>query len=659
MEQAVETIESRRLVRVYSIEAPSRLPPPNPAHFLGQVLHQNVGDVAHVNDPWRKFFEPDELPSPGDDPATRIIAVEAANLRAKWLKFRHSSSNEDQLDLDTFEPTIESVFDLIHVANDAIQKKKKSSSAGKITAHFHKFCGTLESHSLLLKVLPEGSEYVSVFTGTLNAVIKVSTCRPLGKRFNLKSKHLTAIQASVNHECVAEQLSEALCAISENIAECQAELEIFRTPSMLEKVGDLYAHIFIFFSSYMDWMMRKRAKRLLDSFNENLSRKFELDIKKIHERSTAIRNLVAQSSRAEIRATRLHVEEFTRDFRVGQQGSARHHAEMEYFAARIEQELIMSRKERRELKEEGRQVKELTSRLTHMLQERATTWIRDQHLRAVPKLRGRSTSPFAPLNLMYEEPTSTTYQWTVEDVSLNSAHLEDYFHRDRVRLPHDRFSPHSFPIRVLQRLSDWTAGTAPSIFWIDGPPLEADDLDNSVTLLAATFINMAAQSSLPILSYFCQLRRGEQTRESETRESQATISLLYALVRQMIELLLPVFETDVDLSQQRFSRLDGSSNSWPEALKLFAELVGLMPDKVFCVIDGMHWLDDRRNEGLLADLVRTLRESRFRVLITTSGRSPCLRQAVADEEALALELFDFTEAGADFNRFQPDGLGMD
>lgn len=535
MEQAVETIESRRLVRVYSIEAPSRLPPPNPAHFLGQVLHQNVGDVAHVNDPWRKFFEPDELPSPGDDPATRIIAVEAANLRAKWLKFRHSSSNEDQLDLDTFEPTIESVFDLIHAANDAIQRKKKSSSAGKITAHFHKFCGTLESHSLLLKVLPEGSEYVSVFTGTLNAVIKVSTCMPLGKRFNLKSKHLTAIQASVNHECVAEQLSEALCAISENIAECQAELEIFRTPAMLEKVGDLYAH---------------------------------------------------------------------------------------------------------------------------MLQERATTWIRDQHLRAAPRLRGRSTSPFAPLNLMYEEPTSTN-QWTVEDVSLNSAHLEDYFHRDRVRLPHGHFSPHSFPIRVLQRLSDWTAGTAPSIFWIDGPPLQADDLDNSVTLLAATFINMAAQSSLPILSYFCQLRRGEQTRKSETPESQATISLVYALIRQMIELLLPVFETDVDLSQQRFSRLDGSSHSWPEALKLFTELVGLMPDKVFCVIDGVHWLDDRRNEGLIADLVRTLRESGFRVLITTSGRSPCLRQAVADEEALALELFDFTEAGADFNRFRPDGLGMD
>ena len=175
MQRAGETTESRRLVRVYSIEAPARLPPPNPSNFLGQVLHQNVGDVAHVSDPWRKFFEDAQLPSPGDDPTTRLIAVEANNLRKKWLKFRATCSNEDQLDLDTFEPTIESVFDLVNIASDMIQTKKKSNVGGKITAHFHKFCDKLESHSALLKVLPEGNEYVSIFTGTLNAVIRVST----------------------------------------------------------------------------------------------------------------------------------------------------------------------------------------------------------------------------------------------------------------------------------------------------------------------------------------------------------------------------------------------------------------------------------------------------------------------------------------------------
>ncbi|KAK1831671.1 hypothetical protein QBC39DRAFT_306301 [Podospora conica] len=630
MQQFTETLESRRLVRVYSIEAPSRLPPPHPAHFLGQVLHQSAGvsDVAHASDPWRKFFEPAQPTL--DDPITRTIKIEAANLRVKWLKFRSSCSNEDQLDLTAFEPTIESVFDLVKVTSNMIQTKKKTTTTAKITTHFHKFCDKLDSHSSLLKVLPEGSEYVSVFTGTLNSIIK----------------------ASVNHERVAEQLSEALCAISENVAECQAELEIFRTPAMLEKVGDLYAHIFLFLSSYMDWMMRKRATRLLDSFNENLSAKFELDIKKIHDLSTGIRNLVAQSSRAEIRATRLQVEDLAKDHRVGQEGSARHQAEMEHFAARLEQELIMARKERQELVEEGRHFKELTSRLTYMLQERAATWVRDQHLRAIPGLKGRSPSPLQLL--MYDEPPPTC-QWTADDVSLNSAHLEDFFHRDRVRIPHDQFSAHTFPMRALQRLSEWTAGKAPSIFWIDGPSLDADDHENPVTLLAATIIDMAAQSGVPVLSYFCELRRGQPIRNGETAESQATISLLYALLRQMIELLLPVFETDIDLSDKRFKRLDGSTRCWSEALELFSKLVPLMPDRVFCIVDGAQWLDDRSTEGLLTNLVLALRKSGFKVLLTTSGRSPSLREAVADEEAVVLELFDLEGGSTDV---PPDGFGV-
>jgi len=421
---------------------------------------------------------------------------------------------------------------------------------------------------------------------------------------------------------------------------------------MLEKVGDLYAHIFLFLSSYMDWMMRKRATRLLDSFNENLSRKFELSIKKIHERSSAIRNLVAQGSRAEIRATRLQVEEFTRDYRVGQQGSARHQADMEYFAARIERELIMARDERRELKEEGRQVKELTARLTNMLRERATTWVKDQHLRTPLPPRGRSVSPLE--FLMYDDAILGR-QWNAEDVSLNSAHLEDHFDRSRVRLPHDPFNNSAFPARALQSLADWTAGIAPAIFWIDGPPLAADDLDNAVTLLAATVVDMAAEFRVPVVSYFCELRRGERMREDESPQTRAMLALLYGLLHQLVELLMPVFETDIDLSPRRFSCLDGLVASWPEALSVFAELVPLMPDKVFCIIDGVHWLDDRSSEGLLTDLIRTLRESGFRVLLTTSGRSPSLRESTAEEEALTLETHDFETGGVGVH---PDSLNL-
>ena len=49
---------SKKLVRMYSFEVEERLPPDNPAHPLGQVLHRHTGDPSTVNSPWHKFFEP-------------------------------------------------------------------------------------------------------------------------------------------------------------------------------------------------------------------------------------------------------------------------------------------------------------------------------------------------------------------------------------------------------------------------------------------------------------------------------------------------------------------------------------------------------------------------------------------------------------------------
>lgn len=53
------------------------------------------------------------------------------------------------------------------------QAKRQEGRLGKAKRLFHQFCGTLDSHSSLLKLLPEGNEYVAIFAGTLNAIIKV------------------------------------------------------------------------------------------------------------------------------------------------------------------------------------------------------------------------------------------------------------------------------------------------------------------------------------------------------------------------------------------------------------------------------------------------------------------------------------------------------
>lgn len=53
------------------------------------------------------------------------------------------------------------------------QSKRRQGRIGKAQGFFHSFCGTLKSHSSLLKLLPESNEYVAIFAGSLNAVIKV------------------------------------------------------------------------------------------------------------------------------------------------------------------------------------------------------------------------------------------------------------------------------------------------------------------------------------------------------------------------------------------------------------------------------------------------------------------------------------------------------
>ena len=146
----------------------------------------------------------------------------------------------------------------------------------------------------------------------------------------------------MNYEHIAGGFAEALCSISENIAYVQVELEIFRTKLVLEKVADFYAHVFLFFSTFMEWVTKKRRTRLLDSFNDSATSTFDSDIKTLGDKAAEIRHLVEQSSRAELRSTRLTAEEMRmsiegltrdmRDIRVGLQGMARQQAEIEYAA---------------------------------------------------------------------------------------------------------------------------------------------------------------------------------------------------------------------------------------------------------------------------------------------------------------------------------------
>lgn len=276
------------------------------------------------------------------DPITNVLSVEAAKLQEQWFLFQKFIPKEEQIDVRNSEPTIDGVIKMVATVSKAWQAKREKGKRGKATGLFHRLCGTLDAHSSMLEVVPKGNEYASLFAGTIISIIR----------------------ASVNHEHIAEDLASALCAISENVAECEVELELFKTEAMMRAVADLYAHIFLFLSDTLGWYLRKRRKRLVDSFNEKFFDHFETEIDNIKRKSESIRRKAAQNMAAEQRVTRLTVEETGRDLRLGLQGIMREQAETKYAAQQMRTQM---QRERAEWQEEKKHLASLHANLLTFL----------------------------------------------------------------------------------------------------------------------------------------------------------------------------------------------------------------------------------------------------------------------------------------------------
>jgi hypothetical protein len=466
-------------------------------------------------------------------------------------------------------------------------------------------------------------------------------------------------QASINHQKIAECLAGALEKINESIFVCKADLEMFQTKIMMEQIAELYARIFFFLSTFMDWFTKKSISRFLDAFNEDTSEKFGIEIKSITYQADTIRKLVEQGSRAEMRDTRLTVEGIREetlglrhDLAIGFEGAARLQAEISHQLFRLEREQRFAEAERRRNHE-----LDLAKKINDMLRQSAILHLQNQHSRCQKSPLPWETATTSGLYSVSggHSPSSAVIssEVTRDEMAMNSAHLEDYFDRDRVRLPYDIFDQCMVSPEILQRLADWAAGqlTEDSGFlWLNGAPIEAEDIENPLTMLAAQFTELASQSKAPIMSYFCELRRFEDIRVGNaSQEVQSVVSLGYSLIRQMVDLLLPVSQVDTDLCEKRFQQLDGTAKSWVDALCILRDLTKLLPDLVFCVIDGLHWIDDDTQE-MLTDIIEVLRDEKFKVLFTTTGRVSCLWENIGMSSVVTVD---------DLDNLRDDSHGLD
>jgi hypothetical protein len=219
------------------------------------------------------------------------LAVESTRLNAEWEKFIQTQDAKKKGSAwggtrpAAGTVTIKNLKDIVTQAGKEWETKDRFAG-GKAQKYFHKFCGTLNAHSNLLDMLPNQSEYCSIFCGSIKALV----------------------QASVNHRKIAEELAKALVDISEEVEICVSEAKIFPTEDMKKAISELYAHVFQFLRKAMQWYQSKSHHKLLNSMNSDFRTTFQDQLKDIQKLSARVSRRANIGTMAELRDFRISSE---------------------------------------------------------------------------------------------------------------------------------------------------------------------------------------------------------------------------------------------------------------------------------------------------------------------------------------------------------------
>jgi len=106
-----------------------------------------------------------------------LISDEYELLKEAWAAFSEASQDKKSATYAKKanplewrkDVTIDDLKDSVRLAAN-----KLDESHGKTRRYFDKFCSSLSSHSTILEVLPNQSQYLSIFCGTVKTLLKVS-----------------------------------------------------------------------------------------------------------------------------------------------------------------------------------------------------------------------------------------------------------------------------------------------------------------------------------------------------------------------------------------------------------------------------------------------------------------------------------------------------
>ncbi|KAI9653507.1 MAG: hypothetical protein M1821_007015 [Bathelium mastoideum] len=485
---------------------------------------------------------------------------------------------------------------------------------------FHRVCKSFNSYSGIFALFPSDNEYVSILCASLKLIV----------------------ESSARHMKTAEQFLESLEKALNSVDDVMIYGGLMDITSMKQLISKLYAKIFEFLRFAMQWWASNSLSKTGDALGTGL-------IEELQKKTGAIEGLCQQISQkavalglAESRYSRLVGEENNSMLRQLMRRDSYVH-KLSDSQLRLTRELEAERQKYKTLEERQRNYEEAVHQQVLSLNDPALSALRtwtfegnvriflfnqnsiDQSLRTVkeltPGVEDEASTHTGDLNIAGEQANEIGSNILLQENALNIVDSLDHciIGSRNIQAPYkyDKFSA-----KILSELHTWSLENSSQVLWIIGKPDYL--LPSNMSAAACATIATAEKLDIPIVSHFCQLPSS-----GDRREEAGLIGLLYNLIMQLLEHLPPKIDThEVPLSQERLAKLDGTMNTWYEALDLFEDLLKHNPwPLLLCVIDGLTRLDfgvsTPRCEEVIYSLTKHFKTSEriFKVLLTSSGNT--------------------------------------
>ncbi|EPS28774.1 hypothetical protein PDE_03720 [Penicillium oxalicum 114-2] len=559
------------------------------------------------------------------NPVIADLDVEHNELAQTWKAFNRFLPPTSRVQRGDRPPAVDDVVTLIRETQAEWQSHPRRRVFDRPLALSDQLVPTLSIHATLMTVLPDNDLFHA----------------PL-----LYSVLQTVIKAASQYPHVIETFLIALLEIHDALHSPTEPL----TSTHFFPIAKVYARYFFFLTEFMDWFTRRSTCEILKNHSHDGYLEFHHLISCIQQQARALTeslDCMDVDEKPDMAYSPHALWAESQLSQVGREGTDRRIAAQNTITRRLIWEIQQDAEERARIRQQKDQL------LTEMLRT------------VNGQIRPVSDSDSRTLCMISAAPDlASAFEWSrasrrrLARLELQNAskHLEAVFDSDDQVPDIDPAAQILVESKVVETLQNWVTTPRSQALALGGsPPNLAGPMSNPVALISACYASSARHTRLPVISHFCSLPA--QEKEGLTLHQQGLVALTYSLVRQLVNCLPTVVDSDslLDVSAERFRQLDGTLHSWKAALSLVDTLLHFVPPLLVCVIDAIDMIHDASTDVAIRELIRVLLTHTghrtqpansecssptflFKILFTVTGRPSALEEAMSENQITMSEL---------------------